>query len=1074
MRAIRPKVLIFTGACVLITGLMVHWRHQGDTRVMPVAEQLDIQSAKSSHLVARVHTPATSQQSSPGIHFYTKMEDAPEWTVPYGEEFWIQAGNVIAGSKRIQHAGFDISRIIERVSRTISKPDANAHPEARNRGFTALFTGAGFEMTINRVKAMVSDNPEDTQSGSTSSANTRVKLGTEPDPLNHLNFKTTSITIGEVVAHSGDYSTVPWSILGNTAQAFLKENLLEHYENRSEGVEVTWVLKNKPIGEGPLTITAELGGATFSNADEKGYHFMNLAGMPFIKMGGIEVVDATGWRARLPASIEGSRVIIEVPESILKGAAYPVAIDPTIGPELVLGACMELNPQYLASVGWNGSNYLVSWNDERRGHQDLYAARVTTTGYVLDPTGIAITTNLTSGENLSQISSDGTNYFIVWTDARNSAWASADIYGARVNKSGVLLDTNSVLISSALGNQGRPDVGWNGTNYLVAWEDDRAFQSGTADIYAARVSPSGAVLETNGIVVAQRSTLENRPRVASNGKDYLVVWEDYTNGLYASPWVYGARVDSGGVVLDSGIVLHTNAYSPQIAYSASATNYLTSFFTTNGVSGVYGTRLKVTAGTLSLVDGTGFMINTNHGGQELSLASNGTNYLCVWAYTSASLSDKDVYGARVRALDGAVLDTNNIVVCNFSGEQYRPQVTSDGANFLAVWSDGTSTNYSNANDVFAARINNSGVVLDWIPVSTSVSATNQTAPAVAHGADWLVVWTDSRGYSSNGFDIYGTRVDDSGRVRDICGIAIGVGTNHQNTPGVGWDGNNYLVTWSDGRTTSSSRNIYGARVDTSGVVLDTSPIMITTNSANKVNSRVAGNSNCFLVVWEDNSRAYGCRVSSAGSLLDAVQGFPVCTNAAFQFNPEVASIGTNFFVVWQDRRLGSTLYGSRVSGSGQVLDGTGFALCSSTNVNGHPGLAASATNYFAVWEDIGSSSTYVYGARVSANGILLDTNSIAISTNGASARNDPDAACIGSDFVVVWRIPSGTASGIDVRGARVQGDGVNLDPAGFDVMTSPGSNLTPAISAGNNSYLIISATSVGTGNSPTRGVVLSP
>ena len=96
----------------------------------------------------------------------------------------------------------------------------------------------------------------------------------------------------------------------------------------------------------------------------------------------------------------------------------------------------------------------------------------------------------------------------------------------------------------------RPAISFDGVNYLVAWEH---WQSGSCyDIYAARVTPGGAVLDTAGVPISVGGYGQRSPAVAFDGTDFRVTWEDHGDG---SGDIYGARVTPAGTVLDVGPVV---------------------------------------------------------------------------------------------------------------------------------------------------------------------------------------------------------------------------------------------------------------------------------------------------------------------------------------------------------------------------------------------------------------------------------------------------------------------------------------------------------------------------------------
>jgi hypothetical protein len=208
------------------------------------------------------------------------------------------------------------------------------------------------------------------------------------------------------------------------------------------------------------------------------------------------------------------------------------------------------------SVAFDGNNYLVVWQDYRGGlDYEIYGARVDTSGTVLDPSGIAMSTD-PHGQYYPSVAFNGSNYLVVWQDGRSGL--DDDIYGARVDTSGTVLDSSGIVISAAAGYQESPSAAFSGTEYLIVWEDYRNGSAG--DIYGARVDTSGTVPDSSGIVVCTAASYQEYPSVTFDGTDYFVVWQDYRSG--SDDDIYGARVNTSGTVLDpSGIELINQPYS---------------------------------------------------------------------------------------------------------------------------------------------------------------------------------------------------------------------------------------------------------------------------------------------------------------------------------------------------------------------------------------------------------------------------------------------------------------------------------------------------------------------------------
>jgi hypothetical protein len=203
----------------------------------------------------------------------------------------------------------------------------------------------------------------------------------------------------------------------------------------------------------------------------------------------------------------------------------------------------DFNAQLAPAVACNGTDYLVVWNDYRFGtFRDIFGVRVRGDGTVLDPAGLAIRRGPGLEESPS-VASNGRDYLVAWQEYGTGTNGRWNLFGGRVTSDGAVLDPNGVLISMTGGNAVEPAVASNGRDYLVAWVDwSRPIAYGW-DIFAARVSADALVLDTNGFVVASTPRDEFAPAVASDGRNYLIAWADFYPGLVAA-----TRVTAEGVV----------------------------------------------------------------------------------------------------------------------------------------------------------------------------------------------------------------------------------------------------------------------------------------------------------------------------------------------------------------------------------------------------------------------------------------------------------------------------------------------------------------------------------------------
>ena len=694
--------------------------------------------------------------------------------------------------------------------------------------------------------------------------------------------------------------------------------------------------------------------------------------------------------------------------------------------------CPKENGQGYSAVAFNGTNYLVVWEDEQSGSWDIYGTRVNPSGDVLDPTGIAISAG-TFTERFPAVTSDGSNWLVVWRDIRNSS-SYYDIYCARVSEAGIVLDPSGITICTMDNEQDNPAVSFDSMyyNYMVVWEDRRS--GGSYEIYGARIDQSGVVLDPQGFRISSPGHYATMPSIAYGGDNFLITWGDGYNDID----IYGARVDRNGVVLDPlGIAICTvtsDQWIPAVTFGDES--WLVVWLDTrNDLYRIYGARVD-RGGVVQ--DTSGFCITPDSGYQTYpAVVFGGSNYFVIW-----SQDGHDIFGARV-TLDGIVLDSSGIDISTTGYNEQIPSVAAGSINYLVTW---TEERFQVDWDVYGGRVSQDGVVLDSADICLSRTVNRQHASTVAFGdSNYLIAWED---YRDDPYpDIFGARINQTGIILDSIGFPIATGTGSLRSPSVAYDGTNYLVVWSDD-------DIYGARISQNGTVLDTLAIQISTASGEQVAPSVVFDDTNYFVVWQDGwyGGIYGARVNQNGHVLDTL-GIPISTAFGYQISPSVAFDGTNHLVVWQDDRNDNwDIYGARVNRDGIVLDPSGIGIATAAYYEESPAVAFDGTNYMIAW--MYWPPPYdpdIYGTRVSQAGVVLDPTGFTICT-ASNIQMQPSIVFDGTIYFVLWQDKRSGAY-YDIYGAEVSQWGYTIST--FLVSNQSRNQISPALAHGQGEQLLM-------------------
>jgi hypothetical protein len=581
----------------------------------------------------------------------------------------------------------------------------------------------------------------------------------------------------------------------------------------------------------------------------------------------------------------------------------------------------------LASDGADGA--IVTWQDNRNGNYDIYAQRVDTTGavqWIADGVGVC---TATSDQVSSQITADGAGGVIVTWDE----WRSAPegIYAQRVNALGVpQWPADGVPISTVSGDRGYPRIISDGAmGAIVAWYRNRGENPG---IWAQRVNSAGAMVwAADGVSICAASWDQWYPRIISDGAaGSIVTWADSRSGNDA---IYAQRLNSSGDFewpLDGVFVSQmTNWYAPPEVKTDGSGGVIAAWADyRNGEADIFAERVDASGSVQWMAGGVPICTATNDQTYP-DIASDGASGAII-AWSDYRNHKADIFAQRLNASGATVWTANGVALCTGAGDHSYPRMISDGAGgAIVIWEDTRNGNY----DIYAQRLNASGAAL-WTlnGVPLCAAGGSQGSPQIiADGAGGAIVtWEDLR---SGEADIYAQRVNASGDLQWTAnGVPLCTAVSDQDSPQiVSDDAGGAIVVWEDGR--KGNDDIYAQRVHASGATLwqlDGVPTCTTSyyQSEARITPDGAGGA---IVAWRDergrDAQIFAQRMNSAGGLLWAVAGVPLCSATGDKRDPQVTTDGTGGAIVaWTDYRCAYLTYAQRVDAAGHVAPETATFL----------------------------------------------------------------------------------------------------------------------------------------------------
>ena len=756
--------------------------------------------------------------------------------------------------------------------------------------------------------------------------------------------------------------------------------------------------------------------------------------------------------------------ILVVMTTLLGGAVSSAATLPAIGPMTAVdvplpGRAAYGGPSALSTV-WNGKELFSVWSDRRDPHQNnVFGVHVRSGSGVVDKTSVLITPGLNP-----VVASDGTNFLLVY--AENATGASTDLVARRLGPDGNLLDSQKVVLSNAV--QAPYQAFWTGSEYAVFWDDSppdspqqgymaRIDRNGSLIASRLPIWSSGALVNAaslsmgvawsgSSFLIAKPSSgpmvqlissdgkqvgkpflltsttkSTSEPTVASDGTNFLVVWDDNDRGS----GVKGIRVSPAGQIVDSSPLVLSNINRAAEAHLIWAgTEYVLDFL--GSASGTVATQLLRISSTGIPLDSKP-VVTSVYQQQTTRVAATSDRLMLIDPGAGAPVGNW-------LKLDGTTSSEPAIPLCAAANRQTWPSVASNGVVYLAVWYDERTINSPQVRgqilDVTGKPVlPDSFLVTQATDLATEpyeVDGAGGRLAVASDGKDFLVAWTQIELNDPHSV-VRATRISRAGEVLDPTGITIATGHGEMN-PVVVWTGASYFVVYlMDIGDSNSNTVVGGRRLDGKGNILDSQDLRLGSGDENAdlaIRFAAVWGQDLLVITQGSGQALAAIRFDATGKQLSKGYFSLQRPDIATQIHPSVAWNGKEYVAAWSQYSFGvqdPDLVAARLGPDGSFLDSSFLKVSKAGGMHDGASVAWDGNNFVTAWfsrsNPIGSDDRWSASvARIDASGNVLDPGGLPISnTDEYGARPTVVGLGGGDGLLALQRYDSAA----DVRAIRV-------------------------------------------------------
>ncbi len=363
------------------------------------------------------------------------------------------------------------------------------------------------------------------------------------------------------------------------------------------------------------------------------------------------------------------------------------------------------------------------------------------------------------------------------------------------------IDTEQKVNTLSTGSQCCSSVTCADNSYLVVWQDslfDGHYDAVVAQRYDVYNNPIGSNFQVNTYTFMHQML----PVTASNGTDFLVVWESYLQDG-DEMGIYGQMIGNSGNKIGTEFQVNMYTTSDQWlpAVASNGSTFLVTWQSDDQDGSGKGIYARLYDSTGSPLDAE-FLVNVSTTGYQgvPAVASNGEGYLISWEG-----DDNDLY-ARLLDNDADPASAPFKVNVYTSGFQQDVSVGSDGQNYFIAWE--SQEQDGSYYGIFGIIYDNSGTPLSSEFQINTYTTGQQMAPSIAsNGRYYLVTWYSEEqdghmeGVFARFYDAIGTPIGDEFQVNDFTLMP-------QAIPSVAADTNSFMISWSSYYQDGSLVSVY--------------------------------------------------------------------------------------------------------------------------------------------------------------------------------------------------------------------------------------------------------------------------